>query len=678
MVLLTLLTRHVYYNRLTDPRFHSETVRRKIMKRAIRITLVLLALLLVAGVANARDDCAMRGCTALIAGKNTTADGSILYAKTEDDTMDDIDYLWYVPRQRHEPGSVVRLRNGGTIPQVEETYAYLWDEPPGTDYSSAIVNEWGVAFGSNACTSKEDPVDEVRARGDLADGGLGFELRMILAERSKTAREAVLLAASLLDTYGYNASGRNLNIVGPKEAWQLQMVRGKQYVARRVRDGEVAIIANTYSIRDVDTNDRDNFICSPRLIEYAVQRGWYNPDEGAFDFAKAYAPEGSHKNPRNTDRQWNMARLLVEDFPITWQAARTGVMPVSVQPDHRLLLADVMAIMRNHYEGTDLYRPDSSTTSPHVGATICNNRSHRTAVVQERADLPLEIGTVVWRALDRPCSSVFVPWYLGVRNIPEVFHNAPESFYTTEKDMLAYHFGMPAETWSPNLDTSGGVFKLLTSLVDADYANTIGIVRGEWDAFEETAFRLQPEIERTALALYAGDKALACEFLTDYSNGLAIRSFETAKRLIGELPPSPGNYVQWGLFHYGAGDLAAAVESLDKALALDPDNSAAKRCRQWVGEEERAQANPVALSRERLDAYAGDYGTNHVTREGDRLYLRWQGGEKYLLKPISEDTFGLERYWRYRTRFVSDRTGRVEKLVVYSLEGRSDETPRDN
>lgn len=647
------------------------------MKKAIPITLLLLALLVVATTAASHDDATLKGCTALIAGNKTTVDGSILYVKTEDDSRDDIDYLWYVPRRKHKPGSVIRLHNGGTIPQVAETYAYFWDECPGTAYSNAILNEWGVAFGSNACSSKEDPVEEVEARGDLVDGGLGFELRMILAERSKTAREAVLLAAELLDAYGYNASGRNLNIVGPKEAWQLQMVRGKQYVARRVRDEEVSLIANTYSIREVDVNDPEYFVCSPRLIEYAIERGWYDPDSsGVFDFAGAYAPNEWYTNPSNTDRHWDMARLLAKDFPITWEDARTGVLPVSVQPDRKLTLGDVMAIFRDHNEGTDLYRPDSSTTSPHVGPTICNNGSHRTTIVQQRSALPPEIGTIVWRSLDRPCASVFVPWYLGVTRIPGVFRNAPESFYATEKDILDYHFHMPAGAWKPDLESSGSVFKLLTSLVDADYLNTIAIVRKEWDAFEEAAFRLQPEIEETALDLYRKDRALAREFLTAYSNGLATRSFETAKQLIRELPPSPGHYVQWGLFHYGAGELVPALENIDKALELDPGDPEAKRCREWVSDEMQAETDPIALSRERLDAFVGKYGPNHIIRENDRLCLQ-RDGVRHVLRPIAEDTFRIEKYWRYRARFVADGAGRVEKLVFYSLEGWSYETTRD-
>jgi dipeptidase len=366
-------------------------------------------------------------------------------------------------------------------------------------------------------------------------------LRIILAERAKTAREAVEIAANLLDKYGYNASGRNLNIVGPNDAWQLQMVRGKNYVARRVRDDEVAIIANTFSIRDVDMNNNNNFVCSPTLISYAVQRGWYDPKkDGTFDFAKTYAPEQAHKRPRNTFRQWMMAKLLNKNFPLSPEESTQGRMPVSVKPDRKLPLRDVMTIFRNHYEGTSLDKSGFTQikeyeTSPHkTDSTICNYGTHRTTVVQQRGWLPPAIGTVVWRALDEPCSSGFIPWYLGATDIPEPFRKAPESFYTTRRDLLDYHFKPLAETWDPGVDleSASGVFTHLGRMVDANYNKVIKYVKKEWQTFENRAFALQPAVEKTALELYKKDKTLAAEFLNLYTTAQALKSIEKAKEML--------------------------------------------------------------------------------------------------------------------------------------------------
>ncbi|MFO7654841.1 MAG: C69 family dipeptidase [Candidatus Krumholzibacteriia bacterium] len=494
---------------------------------------LLLALVVLGGLLPGRAP----ACTTLIAGRGTTADGSLLFAKTEDDTPQDVDFLWRIPRRQHEPGSVVRLKRGGEVPQVEQTWGFVWDQCPGTDYSSAVVNEWGVALGSNACPSREDPPETVAARGDLVDGGIGFELRLIVAERARTAREAVEIAADLLDRFGYAASGRSLNIVGPDEAWQLQMVCGKHYVARRVRDDEVAILANTFSIREVDPDDRENYVCSPRLIEHAIERGWYDPESGPFDFAAAYAARESHTDPRNRDRQWSLARLADPDFSLSWEEARERGLPAAVRPQQPITLQDVMAIFRDHYEGTALDTVQDREHGPHGGPVraICWGTTHRTTIVQQRASLPPEVGAVIWRAVEAPCASGFVPWYLGATRIPEPFRMSPVRADTARAQRSEFHFAMPEETWKLGPASAGELFKLQVDLVEQDYTARIGIAREAWDAFEAKALALQPAVEDTAARLLAKDPDRGREYLTRHTEALARESLAVASRVIGEL-----------------------------------------------------------------------------------------------------------------------------------------------
>lgn len=477
-------------------------------------------------------------CTTFIAGKGTTEDGSIIFAKTEDDLPGYVDYLWYIPAREHPEGTTMKLTGGAEIPQVSSTYGYFWDQPPGTKYSNAVVNQWGLALGSDACPSREDSIEEVEKRGDIVEGGIGWRLRIILAERCKTAREAVELAARLLDRYGYRGSGRTLDIVGRKEAWILQMVRGKHYVARRVRDDEVIPLANTYTIRDVDMNDRDDFICSPRLIDYARERGWYDPErDGEFDFAEAYADPEAHTDIRNTRRQWIMAKMVDPGFPLTVEEADQGKMPVSVRPEDKITLEDAMSIMRNHYEGTRLDDSDGYARSPHRNQSrpICTYATHRTTVIQQRDWMPAAIGTVIWRALYQPCSSGFVPWYLCATDIPLPFRNAPVSLYRTDRDLYHYHFNMPDAIEELDLDSASCVFGLMAGMVDVDYKNVIDYVQNRWSEFEDYQFEVQDEIEKTALELYREDRSAAEAYLNDYTRTRAMRSLQIARSIIDKL-----------------------------------------------------------------------------------------------------------------------------------------------
>jgi len=475
-------------------------------------------------------------CTTFIAGKGVTTDGSIIFAKTEDDYGVHTDFLWYIPPMEHEDDAMIKLVGGNRIPQAEKTFGYFWDQPPGTEYSNAVVNEWGLALGSDACPSREDSMEEVEHRGDLVKGGIGWRLRIVLAERCRTAREAVEMAAGLLDKYGYRGSGRTLNIVGREQAWILQMVRGRQYVARRVRDDEVIPLANTYTIHQVDMDDRDNFICSPRLIEYAEKRGWYNPDtDGEFDFARAYADPDAYTDPRNTRRQWLIARMVDSDFDLTVEEADAGKMPVSVKPDRKVSLRDAMEIMRSHYEGTGLDDSNGYERTPHRNSSrpICTYRTHRTTVIQQREDMPREIGTVIWRALFQPCSSGFIPWYLCATDIPQPFQATTPP--DPEQGLYNYHFNMPESVDRFDTGSASCLFGLMTGLVDVDYGNVIDYVRGRWDRFEDFQFDMQDPIEKTALKLYREDREAAVRYLSDYSRSRALKSLEVAESIVEKL-----------------------------------------------------------------------------------------------------------------------------------------------
>jgi dipeptidase len=569
-------------------------------------------------------------CTAAIAGKNTTVDGSILFAKTEDDLPHDVDYLWWVEGQTFAEGETVPLQAGGSLPQVTETYAYLWDQCPRTSFSNHLVNEWGVAFGSNGCSSKEDSVEEVQARGDIKDGGLGFMLRFILAQRAKTAREAVEIAAALLDEYGYNASGRNLNIVDPNEAWQLQMVRGKQYVARRVQDDEVALIANTFSIRRVDCRDQQNFLCSPRLIEYAIERGWYDPStDGEFDFARAYAPDEDHRGPVNTRRHWLMAKTLNREFPLTWKDADEGRMPVSVIPDGKISLSDVTSLMRSHFEGTDLDTSNGYSTSPHRVSSrpICTYWTHRTTVVQQRGWLPVDIGTVIWRALGQPCSSVFVPWYLGAREIPEELRRAPENLATTDRSLLEFQFDPPRSDSIIDRSSASNVFGVLGGLVDANYQAVHRHVKSRWSEMEQRMLELQPAVDAVAVEIHSRDPEMARTYLAQQNRVLLIDSLSVAEELI--------DLLEWNLWGTGLG----------KEILL-----------------------PVAVSPAVLTRYVGAYQVKDgplfcISVAGRTLSLEVQGLATFDLSALSNKEFFIPDS-DIRLRFVGDESGAISEVVL--------------
>jgi len=141
------------------------------------------------------------GCFSFVVGKDASADGCVIVAHNEDDGPPQIVNHHKVPRRTHPRGATVKLRNGGAVEQVQQTWAYLWSEMPGMRFSDSYVNEWGVTVTSDNCPSRED-------KPEISEGGIGYMLRRLVAERAPTAREGVLLAGRLVERFGYIDSGR--------------------------------------------------------------------------------------------------------------------------------------------------------------------------------------------------------------------------------------------------------------------------------------------------------------------------------------------------------------------------------------------------------------------------------------------------------------------------------------
>ncbi|MBN2490774.1 MAG: C69 family dipeptidase [Planctomycetes bacterium] len=488
----------------------------------MRKTLLLVSLLLVflpAATAQSGLD-----CFAVIAGKGCTADGSVLFAHNEDDDGDVVVRFYRFERQRHAPGSVLTLKGGGAVPQPEETLGGLWSQMPGFDYSDIYLNDHGVAVASNACTSRED-------KPELTDGGIGYDLRHLVGRRARTAREGVEIAIAAVAKFGYADSGRLLAIADPGEAWVICLVRGKHWVAARVPDDRVLTVANTYPIRLVDPADRENFRVSPGLIEHAKSRGWYVPErDGPFDFARAYASPAARTDPRNFRRQWRAIRLLAEKPPEEgWD------LPAFVSPQKKLAPADLMAVLRDHYEGTerdltDAYR--KGTPNRTAERTLCTDSTRNAVVFQLRADLPVEVGALMWVAMRRPDGSVFLPWYVGIREVPPGFADGDPA------TALAAHFA-PEATRLGNPE-SFQVFHDLCDALDDAYGERFPAVRKLQDELERGFFRWQPEIERlVASTLRAGDREAARDLLTAYVLGQTARAVHRAGALAASFPQSP-------------------------------------------------------------------------------------------------------------------------------------------
>jgi dipeptidase len=486
------------------------------------------------------------GCSTVVVGKKASVTGEVLLGHNEDNEGRLVVACYRMPGLKHAPGELIVAEEGkARIPQVAETASYLWWETIAewkASYSDNFVNEYGVAVVSDSCwPSKEQ-------RGELVEGGIGYALRRIIAERAKTAREGVDIAAALVDRYGYADSGRTYIIADKNEGWLFEVVMGKHYVARRVADDEVAFIPNWYTIREVDFKDKERWVVSPDLVPYAVKQGWFKPkapaDISGFDFANVYM------SPEMYDTHWKITKDLRQDYNVLRHKYALDIItgktfgygqdyPFAVKPAHKMGLADLMALFRTHYEGKPDYRTTSQANSPHSLATICASETQESLIIQFRENPDF---TVVWWAAGRPCTSVYVPWYLGIQRVPEGYGwkdpvEAMASHFKPSEDDLSHN---PARAWWAFMDLQNALEPRYSG--DDEGRNAGGFagtevirVRRKWMDLDKEWLSRQQAVEAEAALMGNKGAEAVREYLTRYSADQAKKAWVLAKDRLKEL-----------------------------------------------------------------------------------------------------------------------------------------------
>ena len=497
-----------------------------------------------------------RACYSIVVGRQASSDGCVIMAHNEDDYPPQIVHHRKILRMHHAPGKKVQLRNGGQLDQVEWTWAYLWSEMPGMLFSDSYVNEWGVCVTSDNCPSRED-------KPEITDGGIGYMLRRLVAERAKTAREGVLLAGSLVERFGYIASGRTYVISDPEEGWLFCAVQGKRWLARRVADNEVAMVANTYTVRQVDLSDKANVLASKDIVSYAIARGWYDPQtDGAFDFAAVYANPKVAINPSNLGRQWQGLEYLAPD-PIRYDAN----LPFSVIPKNKVSVKDLFRILR-HARETNVTSSDSLAVCPPEGSClICSDVTQTSFVVQLRKQQPLDIGIVYWACLAPPETSIFIPFYFGISAFPDGYATdlaQPSRNFYDGKVASLFQINVLETFWT----FSNFRYKMQQMGDDARESFMKKAI-----AIESSAVRLQKPFDDMALRLYKEDKAAVEQLLTNFSRGFYMSSLEAMNKVMKEQSSEQEIEVKAKAIHQAALTLDSHVDIAKEVYAtaeLDP------------------------------------------------------------------------------------------------------------
>ncbi len=469
-------------------------------------------------------------CTNFIVGKDASTDGSVICTYNADD-YGMFQNLCHYPAAKHAPGEMRRVvdwdsnKYHGEIPEAPETYNVIGN-----------INEYQVTIGETTYGGREEMVDTT---GILDYGSLIY----IALQRSKTAREAINVMTTLVNTYGYNSEGETFTICDPNEAWIMEMMgkgpgsKGAVWVAIRIPDNAICAHANQSRITTFNMKDKKNVLYAKDVVSFARKMGWYTGKDADFNWNETYAKPDFSGRRFCEARVWSFFNHFSSEMNRYLPYAmgfeeNAEPMPLWIVPNHKVSVQEVMACMRDHYEGTPFaldsdigggiwempYRP-TPLTFELDGKKYFNERPTSTQqtgfsyVSQMRSWLPREIGGLMWWGNDDGNMVAYTPVYCSMTVRPECF-NTPGADEITFSDRNAF--------W---------VCNWVSNMVYPRYSLLFPSLQEVRDSLEKSYFSAQKAVEERALQLDAESPQKAAEFLNNYSVDKAQQMLTRWKQL---------------------------------------------------------------------------------------------------------------------------------------------------
>ena len=359
-------------------------------------------------------------CFMILAGKDATADGSVLLAHNNDLTGKETSHLIQLPGRQFQQGDSVSYPSGLKIPQVAKTFQWMVLKilKGYAEGDAVAINEWGVAIAGGVAL-KSDRNSHAEWVDPLLDIGLTGGIRYTALQRARTARQCVKILGSLYTKYGVTYPS-GVGIADASEVWYIESGGGHTWAAVRVPDSCYWPQANGYRIAYVDPADTMNYYCMPGLLEFCKEHDLWNPDKGRFHFAEAFGGgrrENKLKPYYDTRRIWRCIDLLNPQMK-----AEPGIShyPCYLKPDNKITLNDCFRILRDRYEGS-IFENNTDDSGKKGERAIASSKAVHSDVIQLFPGMPVETGAIMWVGIGQPKTTFYTPCYYGMKGIPDAF-----------------------------------------------------------------------------------------------------------------------------------------------------------------------------------------------------------------------------------------------------------------
>ena len=472
-------------------------------------------------------------CTNFLVGKDASVDGSTMISYAAD-SYSFYGFLHYSPAADYPEGTVREVKDWDTgkplctIPQVAHTYKVVGN-----------MNEHQLTIGETTWGGR--PELEI---GEGIDYG---SLIYIALERCKTAREAIKCMTDLVAEHGYASSGETFSIADPNEVWLMELIgkgkveKGAVWVATRVPDDCIAAHANQARFTTINFKDKANWMWSKDVVSFARKQGYFEGKDKDFNFQEAYAPYDFSGLYVCEARVWSFFRHFSDDMDkyLDFASGKTFVetggkyagerMPLYIKPNHKVSAQELKDCMRDQYEGTPL----DITQGPDAGPwnsklrygslgfkldsvqywferPIATQQTAWSFVAQMRGYEAAKAGGILWFGVDDAASTVYVPMYSTINEVPECFKEG-------NGDM--YNYSPTSAWWTYNIVANWAYTKYSAMMPD------IKKVQSAWED------KFNSQVEAIDAQVANMDATQAAAFLTKYSVSQAQESTAAWKDL---------------------------------------------------------------------------------------------------------------------------------------------------
>ena len=444
-------------------------------------------------------------CTTIIIGQEQTADGSMIVARSEDwDAMEAKNYEIFEgtdngPHEFVAKDSPFRCE----LPEKALGYSALSPYNLHGHWGSAGFNTAGVGMSATESIFSND---EVLKHDPLVENGVAENsVFNITLPYVHTAREGVERLGMLIEKYGI-AEGFGIGFVDNKEIWYLETACGHRWLACRMPKDQYFVTGNQSRFRTYDPNDKENYLASADLIEFAEKHGLYNPAQGAFDFHEAYARDIKLDTTYNYPRVWGLQQFFSPEIK---NEVTKNTFPVFAKAAHKVTLTELRTAFRFHYDNTE-HDPylNSNPKEPYRPVSIF--RTTQTHLLQVRSELPQAIGCVNYVAMGMADLGVFLPLYQGITSYPE-----------------AYTKG----NGESSADSAYWKFRKVMALGMTNYNKYAPIIKEAYAKFEAETDQRQREMEEEYLRIYKTQPLHAQDLLQAFSDKILNSALDLADRL---------------------------------------------------------------------------------------------------------------------------------------------------